>query len=531
MVNPILIVPIDDGSRPLNFELFKTNNYKNPDPDNPAEFSIQYEIFSYEDRTLRLYNHIGEYTISCSTYDPNYKPENAFNKSNRGWRSNNNLTGNSNTITTVTKNSANNTYSSATPVVNSTNYFNPHFGPSFFNVTSASTNVTNTNVIGNISNNTITGEWLQIQLPQPIYLFKYIIIVPSPKLNKNDNLKDFLDTFKDSNNNSIKIPDQPHYSSYYSQDQKTGHYVSYIPKIFTIVGSNDGVKWYYVDQQNFVTPPDLSYSYLKSNPNLKKSYNIETYGSTSKIICNVNSVEHYTYFRLIVNEMFPGNQQVRINEWDIYAFVDIITSNADSLKDISHNNFKLNSNGIIEPFTSKTNSLEYLTGMQSNWDYLTNNIDTGLMNLYKEQMSNINDGRDPKLLPHLEGFSLTKLENFDSHGFIEYNDNVSSQQIINNQIIPLNQIHVDLINSQNNVNKNYYDLSQNIYDFSNNYYNLLKDPDDKYDLKSNNFNKPPTKIDGWINDNKEMVLQQNSIYILSTITIATLVIALIIASR
>jgi len=530
MVNPILIVPIDDGSRPLNFDRFKAKptDYKIPDPDNPAKFNIDYEIFSYEDSTLHLYNHIGEYTISCSTYDPNYKPENAFNKSNRGWRSNNNLTGNSNIITTVTKNSANNTYSSPNPVVNSTNYFNPHFGPSYFNATSASTNVTNTNIIGNISNNTITGEWLQIQLPQPIYLFKYIIIVPSPKLTENDNLKDFLNTFND---NSIKIPDQPHYSSYYSQDQKTGHYVSYIPKIFTIVGSNDGVKWYYVDQQNFVTPPDLSYSYLKSNPNFKKSYNIKTNDTTSEITCNVNSVEHYTYFRLIVNEMFPGNQQVRINEWDIYAFVDIITSNAESLKDISHNNFKLNSNGIVEPFTSKTNSLEYLTGMQSNWDYLTNNIDTGLMNLYKEQMSNINDGRDPKLLPHLEGFSLTKLENFDSHGFIEYNDNVSSQQIINNQIIPLNKIHVDFINSQNNVNKNYYDLSQNIYDFSNNYYYLYKYPDDKYDLSRNNFNKPPTKIDGWINDNKEMVLQQNSIYILSTITIATLVIALIIASR
>lgn len=530
MVNPLLIVPLEDGSRPLNFDRFKTNN-----SENPAKFSITYEIFSYEDRTLKLYNHIGDYTISCSTYDPNYKPENAFNKSNRGWRSNNNnLTGNSNTITEVKKDSAKNTYSSSTPNKNSTNYFNPHFGPSYFNATSASTNLTNTNVIGNISKNTIKGEWLQIQLPQPIYLFKYIIIVPSPKLTKNDDLKDFLNTFKDSNNNSIKIPDQPNYSSYYSQDKKTGYYVSYIPKIFTIVGSNDGVNWYYVDQQNFVTPPDLSYSYLKSNninPNFKKSYNIRTYDSTSEITCNVNSVEHYTYFRLIVNEMFPGNKQVIINEWDIYAFVDIITSNADSLKDISHNKFKLNSDGIVEPFTSKTNSLEYLTGMQSNWDYLTNNIDTGLMNLYKEQMSNINDSRNSEILSHLEGFNLSNLENFDSHGFIEYNDNVGSQQIINNQIIPLNKIHVDFINSQNNVNKNYYDLSRNIYDFSNNYYNLSKDPDDKYDLINNNFNKPPTKIDGWINDNKEMVLQQNSIYILSTITIATLIIALIIASK
>ena len=50
-------------------------------------------------------------------------------------------------------------------------------------------------------------------------------------------------------------------------------------------------------------------------------------------------------------------------------------------------------------------------------------------------------------------------------------------------------------------------------------------------MNTNGFNKPPTRTDGWINDNKEMVLQQNTIYLLSTITIATLVIGLILASR
>jgi hypothetical protein len=257
MVNPILIVPIDDGSRPLNFDRFKAKptDYKIPDPDNPAKFNIDYEIFSYEDSTLHLYNHIGEYTISCSTYDPNYKPENAFNKSNRGWRSNNNLTGNSNIITTVTKNSANNTYSSPNPVVNSTNYFNPHFGPSYFNATSASTNVTNTNIIGNISNNTITGEWLQIQLPAAVIMTSYNLTCP---------------------NNSAGLG----------------------PGSWVMLGSVDGVTWFLLDTQTGIT---------WASANLQKTFTPATITSS------------YNYYRISVQNSSTNVQNIGLTLWQIYA--------------------------------------------------------------------------------------------------------------------------------------------------------------------------------------------------------------------
>ena len=50
-------------------------------------------------------------------------------------------------------------------------------------------------------------------------------------------------------------------------------------------------------------------------------------------------------------------------------------------------------------------------------------------------------------------------------------------------------------------------------------------------MSGNNFNKPPTQLDGIISDNKEIIMQQNNIFILSTITITTLVLALLLVSK
>jgi len=521
--NPILIVPIDDGSKYINFNKFPSYYNNNP---YYATFIINEEIYSRSDIN-QFYNHIGKYVISASSYsDKNSKPEYAFNSKGKGWKSNSAINSNSQTITVVKKNS-DNTYSSTGP--QTSNYSQLHFGPSYFNnlKNNPDKHIT-TNVKGNTISQQIQGEWLQIQLPEPIYLFKYTIKVPGPTLTKNDDLTDFLSDY-----NITNIPYVANYSKYYSKDMISDHYISHIPKVFTVVGSKDGSDWYYVDHQSFVTPPDLSYSYMKfkTNPNLFNGYTVVNDGSNSQITFQVNSVEHYTYFRIIVTEMFPGKNFVEIDELDIYAFVDIITPNKDSLKKSYYNDISLNSKGSIESFQSQTNSLEYLTGMQANWDFLTNNIDNGLMNLYREQMTNINDAKKNQPLPNLEGFNISKIENFDSHGYVSYKGNVSGNLIYSNQILPLNYIHTDFINLQRKVNSNYFDISQNLYDFSNNYYNALKDPDDKYNMNTNGFNKPPTRTDGWINDNKEMVLQQNTIYLLSTITIATLVIGLILASR
>jgi hypothetical protein len=530
---PILIVPIHDGSRYWNFEYFKSRESVDV---NNAIFVINREIFSPTD-TLELYNHIGEYVISSSSYDTSndlYIPQNAFNYSNKGWKSNNLINGSSNTITTVKKDN-NNVFSSSS-VTNSTNYANPHFGPSYFNQTTSKRSFVNTNIIANANNSnqntTITGEWIQIKLPQPIYLYNYIIKVPVPKLTNSDKLKDFL------NNYNITPPSEPNYSKYYSDNGISNYYISHFPKVFTVVGSFNGENWYYVDHQSFVSPPDLSFSYVKnnSNPNLSQGYDVINDGRNTQITFQINSVDHFTHFRLIVSELFPGNKQVQINEWDLYAYVDIVTPNPNSKNPSRYNKKSLNSNGSIETFISKTNSLDYLTGMQSKLNSVNNieeveKVDNELMEKYKDQLKNVNIAKQTNILPNLEGFTLSKIEGFNSHGFVSYNGNASGDQIINNQITPLNYIHTDFLNLQRSVNQSYFDLSQNIYDFSNNFHTTLNAPKDPYDMSSNNFNKPPTKVDGWINDNKQIVLEQNSVYILSTIAVTTLIIALILASR
>ena len=541
IAKPILIVPIDNGSRYLNLSDLSIQSNQPNSYSNPATFIIDREIFSSTDK-LQLYNHIGEYIIESSSYEINYEPEHAFNYGDKGWKSNNSIIGSSNTITTVTQNPDTKKYSS-TSITNSTNYSNPHFGGSFFNKTNPNTNssnkdLTNTNIkIDNSISRSIKGEWLQIQLPEPIYLFSYTIKVDPPKLVKNDNLKHLMDSY------NVIPPSIPNYSSFYSNTNGSDYYISYLPKVFTIVGSNDGNKWYYIDHQSFITPPDLINSYTKQNldsvtsKNLINGYTVVTNEGSSQLKCQINSIDHYTYFRIIITEMFSGNKQVQINEFDLYAFVDIITPNSSSLKRSIFNDISLNDYGSIESFVPERNSQEYLTGMQS-WDYLTNDVDNKLINLYREQLTTIKDAKNQNTLPNLEGFDLKTIEgydvgsnNMDSYGYIKYNQGVNGNAIIQNQITPLNRIHIDFMNLQNKVNQNYVDLSNNIPFFTNNFNNLSTDQTDHYEMNTNNFNKAPTKEDGWINDNKLIVLEQNSIYILSTITVATLIIAIIFASK
>jgi hypothetical protein len=81
------------------------------------------------------------------------------------------------------------------------------------------------------------------------------------------------------------------------------------------------------------------------------------------------------------------------------------------------------------------------------------------------------------------------------------------------------------------VNQNYYDMRQNVQTFKDQYTKMANDPNDKYDFKASSFNKAPTQLDGLINDNREIIMQQNSMYILSTITVATLVLALILVYK
>ena len=149
-----------------------------------------------------------------------------------------------------------------------------------------------------------------------------------------------------------------------------------------------------------------------------------------------------------------------------------------------------------------------------NWEYFSNDIDSGLLDKYREQKETISQAKkDKNPLSNLEPFSG---ENADS---------------IKSQIAPITSSYTGYITSQQQINDNYYVMGNNIASFNSLYGNITTRTDDKYDFRGNGFARAPTKIDGWINDNKEIVMQQNSIYILSTITIASLVLALILVTK
>lgn len=103
------------------------------------------------------------------------------------------------------------------------------------------------------NNTTINGEWLQIQLPYSIHLYKYDILTP------------------------------------FIGEKNT------FPKKFLVVGSNDGKTWNYIDQRNV--------------------QNIS--GSATPVTYNVNSSTKYSYFRLIISELEEGNGYVAINQWNL----------------------------------------------------------------------------------------------------------------------------------------------------------------------------------------------------------------------
>jgi hypothetical protein len=209
--------------------------------------------------------------------------------------------------------------------------------------------------------------------------------------------------------------------------------------------------------------------------------------------------------------LFPGASKVSITNWSLYGFVGNVSPNVNTVESFSN---------------------QYVKGMDPvNWTDFSKGVDPKLKQMYKEQMTNLNQAKNVAD-PLSSVMSYSVVENFTSHGFIENKDgNMNASNIVNNQINPTISMYNDYLDLQSKVNKNYFDLSQNIYNFSNKYSETLNYPNDKYDMRSSNFNKPPSHLDGLITDNKEIIMQQNYIFILSTITIASLVLGLIMVSK
>ena len=475
---PILVVPLQSSTVNIPFNTNQTNNTT--------------PFYDDNDRA-QMFDHTGTYTITASSVqDGTTSAFNAFNTvKDSCWKSAN-ITGNvSASIFDI---------SSSAPITYKNTYHNPHFGTSYYNSTTA----TAVMMPDGTSPTNIYGEWLQIELPVPIFLYRYTIRVPgtdaSNAVYPSDypNILSYLNLVA-SNSPTIKPLSEP----FESPQAPTSHF----PKTFVLAGSKDGAHWSLVDQRAFSLPPDMSYS---------------------EVTFDINSIDNYTYYRLIVSELFPGNSQVQICKLSLYAFLDRFTPNPRTLK-------------TVENFRTRENySPQYVTDMDYykpvSWDYFSKGTDIKLIQEQKKQRLEI-EGAKQQAKPvsslgyfTVEPFYTGTNTAIDDHSF-QSKLYTNPKDVANNQVAPMIAIYNDYILKQQQVNQNYFDLSKNIYDFSHNYYTTLADPNDTYDLSANNFNRPPTKLDGLLVDNKEIIMQQNSMYILSTITIATLVLALILVTR
>jgi hypothetical protein len=466
---PILILPLYSPDIDTSKLKFTSNKH----------FITEY--FYDTNDIFQLYSHTGKYEMTASSTSPptdkiNFEPYNAFNKSDSGWKSAENDGLRRTSIYSVKQNTKD------TLTVYQTKYAKLHNGPSYYNGNENTTiSQPKINYYDNVNTDiNINGEWLQVHLPQnaPIYLFKYSIKVPppSPSLYPEDRREDY------KYNIPFPIPNPQKYTSHF-------------PKVFSVVGSMDGNTWHYIDQQSFIDPPDLPIDSIdpeRQRLNFKQGMTIDTGNNT--VTFHVNSLDHYTYFRLIVTEMFPGNTCVQISQWGLFAFVDIITPNAMSV--LTTENYENYSLDKIRKVDSKMN-----------WDTFSENENSELAKLYKDQLATISQAKINKN-------TLSNIEGFDT----------------NDQINTVSNAYSNYLNKTNQINQNYFDLGKKADDHMYNVIGTLLEPSDKYDYSSNSFNRKPTKVDGWITDNKEQVLQQNNMLILSTIAVTTVAIALIIIS-
>ena len=118
-------------------------------------------------------------------------------------------------------------------------------------------------------------------------------------------------------------------------------------------------------------------------------------------------------------------------------------------------------------------------------------------------------------------------ENFNNHG---YKVGTTGNTIVSGQIIPLSEVASDYSKKLQSINQNYYDLSSNIGTIKSIRYDMSGNPDYDYNTPFT-VNKPKTLLDGLIYDNNLLSVQENAMYVLGTITAATLIVLAIVIGK
>jgi len=125
-------------------------------------------------------------------------------------------------------------------------------------------------------------------------------------------------------------------------------------------------------------------------------------------------------------------------------------------------------------------------------------------------------------------FTVSKtLESFNTHG---YQDSVTGNLIVSKQINPLKEMTNDYSNKLHNIDTNYVDLKTNINAVMDIRKNISGN--EIYDYNTPfSLNKPKTVLDGLIHDNQQLSVQENAVFVLGTITAATLIVLAIVIGK
>lgn len=190
----------------------------------------------------------GLYIFSCSSYsNEKRQPYNVFNDNlNSYWECDYRNNNDYNRLKTSYKEYTKNPYNGDSP----SNYQGGGHKTNLF-----------TTIVGEIGNNRkIKGEWIQIQLPEKIYLQSYILTTPP---------------FGSINN---------------------------FPRKFVVLGSNDGINWTLLDYQQVNDTTQTG--------QVRKSF-------------SMTPPENYRYYRLIVEQMKKDVERVKLSQWKLFGTMDV----------------------------------------------------------------------------------------------------------------------------------------------------------------------------------------------------------------
>jgi hypothetical protein len=258
---------------------------------------------------------------------------------------------------------------------------------------------------------------------------------------------------------------------------------------FFVVGSNDGMNWVLLDSR------DLFENNLDSN----------------NLTYSVLVLQKFSFFRLIISELFSG-ENVSISQWKLFGDKSIhnigkgnINANVSVQGNINANistekyfdNSTIRYNGIIDALYFK-NEESFIPKIENKKYDLYINMDES--NNY--QPFSTNEKLYEQFIIVDGNVDTTHLETFDTSNKADaYFNNVYE------------------------IEENGKKIAGNIASFKEERDSLMKDK--KYDFTGNvliGYNSKPTITDALKEDIDTMVIQQNNIYILGTMTLAILLV-------